>query len=96
MLGQLVSASDYKDNVTTYIYDKMGRNIQVSAPFDGTNVSKSFSIYDKNGNIIRAKQQNNAPGEGETYRSVEYEYNSKNQLTAVKQYDGDTEYKTSK
>ena len=93
--GKLVSASDYKGNVTTYIYDKMGRNIQVNSPFDGTNVSKSFSIYDKNGNLIRAKQQNNAPGEGETYRSVEYEYNSKNQLTAVKQYDGDTDYKTS-
>ncbi len=94
LLGQLVSSSDYKGNATTYVYDKMGRNIQITTPFDGTNVSKKFVIYDKNGNVIREKQQNNAPGEGETYRCVEYEYDSKNRLTAVKQYDGETEYKT--
>ncbi len=94
LMGQLMSSSDYKGNVTTYVYDKMGRNIQVSTPFDSTNVSKKFVIYDKNGNVIREKCQNNAPGEGETYRTVEYVYNSKNQVTAVKQFDGNTEYKT--
>ena len=94
LMGQLVSSSDYKGNATTYVYDKMGRNIQITSPFDGTNVSKKFVIYDKNGNVIREKQQNNAPGAGETYRSVEYGYDSKNRLTAVKQYNGETAYKT--
>ena len=94
LMGQLMSSSDYKGNVTTYVYDKMGRNIQITSPFDSTNVSKKFVIYDKNGNVIREKSQNNAPGEGETYRTVEYVYNSKNQVTTVKQFDGDTEYKT--
>ncbi len=61
-LGNRLTETDYMGNTTTYTYDALGRCIERVAPFDGNISSKQLTYYDKNGNIVKEKQQSNKIG----------------------------------
>ncbi len=70
-------------NTTTYTYDKLNRQIKVTAPFDDSQSSKTMTYYDNNGNVVKTKELVNVTGSVEEYRITEYEYDSRNRLVTA-------------
>ena len=93
-LGNVTSTTDYMGNTTTYTYDKLGRQISVTAPFEDGITTQSLTYYDKNGNIIMSKQQNNKIGESVSYTQAENEYDSRNRIVSTKVNDGTSDIYT--
>ena len=87
MAGRRQTATDRNGNTAVYHYDVLDRLILEETPFDEQNTAKKKYFYDSASNLISEKQQKNAPGEAESYRTVNYAYNNRNQITAV---SGDT------
>ena len=80
------TSTDAKGNITSYSYDVFGNLVEEKIPFDNNYQYKKYE-YDKNGNVIKMHMPNNASGETETYSITEYEYNGRNMLVAVKNYN---------
>ncbi len=93
-VGNAVSATDYMGNTTTYAYDKLGRQISVTAPFEGSYTATALTYYDKNGNIVKTKKQNNQAGATVSYQITEKEYDNRNRLVSTKVNDGTTDIYT--
>ena len=93
-LGNVTSTTDYMGNTTTYTYDKLGRQISVTAPFEDGITTQALTYYDKNGNIIMSKQQNNKIGESVSYTQAENEYDSRNRIVSTKVNDGTSDIYT--
>ena len=86
--GNLINETDYEGNKITHTYDALGREIRMSVPIEYGYRGETLTYYDKNGNIIKIKQQSNRTYKPTAYRETEYEYDSRNRLVAVKQNDG--------
>ena len=86
--GNITSSTDYMGNKTIYTYDGLGREVKRTVPFEDNTDTKSLTYYDKNGNVVMTKQQNNKPGEAESYTITENEYDCRNRLITVKVNDG--------
>ncbi len=86
-MGRQTSVTDKKGDITYVAYDNMSRPISVTAPFADAKTSKKLTWYDANNNVVKEKQQSNQQGNTvEEYDTVEYAYDSRNRLTAVKSY----------
>lgn len=79
-LGQTVSTTDAKGNTTTYEYDKLGRNIKVTAPFNGTTTTSTKTYYDGNGNVTKTAQQITSS----TWKTTENTYDNMNRLETTR------------
>lgn len=86
MAGQVVAETDAMGATTTYTYDGLGRLIEAVSPVEGNTTVKKQTQYDLNGNVIKEKVQNNAPGEAESFAVKEYKYNADNVLIGVIEY----------
>ncbi|MBR5528234.1 MAG: RHS repeat-associated core domain-containing protein, partial [Clostridia bacterium] len=90
-LGRKISESDKMGNTTYYTYDALGRVIKVDSPFNGNIRSVKKTYYDANGNVIKEQQSNNADNSAVyTFDTVEYAYDSMNNLTDVITHVTDT------
>lgn len=80
------TSTDAKGNTASYSYDVFGNLIEEKIPFDKNYQYKKYE-YDKNGNVTKMSVSNNVSGETESYSITEYEYNGRNMLIAVKNYN---------
>ena len=86
--GNKSGETDYMGNATSYQYDGLGRVIRTNYPVADGVTGENLTYYDNNGNTVKQKQQNNAPGTAKSYATTEMEYDGRNRVTAVKQNDG--------
>ena len=100
-LGRLVKKKDNKANSqnlsysTEYVYDNQDKLVVEKIPFEkdeSGNIYYSIKkhFYDSNNNVISEKSTNNKPGEAAKYSRTDYEYNSRNQLTKVTNYNNNS------
>ena len=89
-LGQLVETTDFAGTPTVYTYDALGRLLTQTITIDEGITAATTYTYDANGNIIREQKPINAVGEAAAYSRTDYAYDSRNRLTGVTQYDGET------
>lgn len=89
--GTVQKEIDPSGTEISYTYDKLGRAIQVSRPFEIIDTVKYDSIakttYDNNGQALTKETLNNAPGELDTYSKTEYVYNDRGLLETIKLFD---------
>ena len=96
-LGRVKSVTDIKGNIanpvysTTYTYDNLGRVLEEKVPFTSVNGTIYYSVkkhyFDRNGNTILEKITKNKPEAAIAYNQTGYEYNNRNMLTKVINYD---------
>ena len=86
-LGRKTNATDPNGNTTNYAYDSLSRLITEQTPLDVTNyITKSYT-YDDNNNLTESKISNNLPGQAASQRKVGYEYDNRNRLVKVNNYE---------
>ncbi|MBU1087978.1 MAG: hypothetical protein KKD05_10760 [Candidatus Omnitrophica bacterium] len=88
VLGNVTSIIDPRGHSTVFYYDELNNLTRTVAP-SPFNYETLFE-YDNNGNLFRLKRQ--ADANAAEWQVIEYEYNSKDKLTAIKQYKDDTDY----
>ena len=88
--GRLISSTDYAGTPTEYTYDDLDRLLTETITIETGITATSKYDYDAAGNIIRKWTPTNAVGCTETWSKIEYTYDSRKNLTAVKQYDGNS------
>jgi len=91
-LEQLASSTDYAGTNTAYTYDAISRLLEEKGVVERIGPTEHYSIkrydYDPAGNIIRARISNNPVGSAVSWSRTEYDYNNRNRLEYVTQYDG--------
>jgi YD repeat-containing protein len=89
-LGRNVSVTDYSNNTTTITYDNLGRALTQSVPFENISGTVYSAVtktdYDRNGNVIKTRVQNNEPGAAANWSMTTNEYNNRNFLTSATNY----------
>ena len=71
-------------------FDSLSRLFSEQTPLDVTNyITKSYT-YDDNNNLTESKISNNLPGQAASQRKVGYEYDSRNRLVKVNNYEANT------
>ncbi len=81
-MGRVVEQTDKAGKATISIYDKLGRLIKQELPFTGGKKSLKVHYYDKNGNVVKTKQTNQADNSDVvTFAQTEYIYDATNKLT---------------
>jgi len=85
--GNVESVTDSRGNTTDYYYEKLNLLTKVESPFSNNDYSVIDYDYDKNGNKISEEVTINKTGETETKNKKEYQYNSRNLMDTVIQYD---------
>ncbi|MDR2648506.1 MAG: NPCBM/NEW2 domain-containing protein, partial [Clostridiales bacterium] len=86
-LGRKITVTDPKNAVTNLTYDDAGRLIKEEIPFTGTYKSVKTNIYDNNGNITSKRISSNKPGLASSESRVDFEYNNRDFLTKVNNYN---------
>ena len=88
--GRKVSETDFAGKTVSYTYNNLDQQIQVNAPFDGTNTMESRQVYDFNGNVVKSRVKTGADSYRETYNG----YDSMNRLSysAYNEEDGSKTY----
>ena len=88
--GRKVSETDFSGKIVNYTYNNLDQQIQVNAPFDGTNTMESRQVYDFNGNVVKSRVKTGADSYRETYNG----YDSMNRLSysAYNEEDGSKTY----
>ena len=88
--GRLVSVTDYAGTPTVYTYDDLDRLLSETVTIQAGVTATSKYEYDAAGNIIRKWTPVNAVGSTAAWSKCEYSYDSRRNLTAVRQYNGNT------
>ena len=88
-LGRQKTVTDKNGNTTTQYHDNAGRVIKTVSPFDNSSTAVTKNYYDADSNVTAVKIQNNATADPESFRTVNYEYDSMGRIT--KSY-GDADY----
>jgi RHS repeat-associated protein len=88
MLGRINTVTDQKNNTATYAYDAFSRLTSEQIPFQGSSYTLKSYAYDDNGNLTEENISNNLPGSTSTQRKTGYEYDERNRLTKVNNYQG--------
>lgn len=83
-LGNLLTDTDPKGNVTHYTYDVLGRLIRVVAPLDSGRTSQTDYTYDPNGNIIEERTRTGSASTSTTARVTAYEYDNMGRVIQIK------------
>ena len=83
-----LTVRDFKGNITTMSYNNLGQLLTTSTPVSSGVTSTNKQYYDMNGNVTRIEQQNNKPGEAESYSVVRNIYDSRNRLVSSIGNDG--------
>ena len=85
-----MSETDFAGKIVNYTYNNLDQQIQVNAPFDGTNTMESRQVYDFNGNVVKSRVKTGADSYRETYNG----YDSMNRLSysAYNEEDGSKTY----
>lgn len=89
-LGNLISTTDYANTPTTYTYDALGRLLSQTITIATGTTAVSKYDYDAGGNIIREFTPVNTVGDSAAWAKKEYTYDSRNRLTSVCQYNGNS------
>ena len=85
--GLAISQTDELNNTTQIAYDAMGREIKITAPFEGSSASETKKYYDANGNMTKTMVRTNAVGSNSaSYTQTTFEYDGMNRLTAAIAY----------
>ena len=88
-LGRKISETAPDGGITTFEYDDSNRLIKECAPM-GSNSQKSEKkyTYDNNGNVeIESVKTNTVGSSAATYRTTNYNYDTKNNLIKVQNID---------
>jgi RHS repeat-associated protein len=86
-IGRKTSSTDPKNAVSLFTYDDADRLTQEEIPFDESYYSVKNYFYDSNSNITSQRQSNNKPGASATKSRIDYQYNNRNYLIKVSNYD---------
>lgn len=93
-MGRQIFVTDPQGNTaatkysTVYTYDAMNRMIMQSTPFEGSDQSVIKYYYDSMGNVTKEKQTDNKPGSAQSWKQTEYQYDLKDHLIKVTEYNG--------
>jgi RHS repeat-associated protein len=92
--GLVRSVTDPQNNTVLYEYDGLKRLIEEKTPFERIEDTLYYSLtkkqYDKNGNMTLYGVTSNKPGEEECYSYTGYEYDTRDLLVKVTNFDGET------
>ena len=88
LAGRLIMTEDECGRKVYKTFDEAGREIVSESEIEDGNMTRAVKYYDENGNVVRETVRTNKPGESETLRAREYEYDEMNRPIAVKVNDG--------
>ena len=90
-LGRKIKEYDQDGYASEYKYDKLGRVIEQKTPVEDKNGTIYYAVkkmwYDRNGNLIKERNNVNAAGDSERCNEVEYTYDSRNRIVMTKALD---------
>lgn len=86
-LGRKIKETNANGKTTEYTYDALDRLLVTTTPFSTDTTTKTKNYYSSLSNLASQKLQNNAVGETESYRTINYSYDNRNRVSAV---SGDT------